>query len=93
MAIVSLRYKQSQADHTWFIKYFITSKLTLPLIYVNDIIIAWDDEIKKLALKEKLKAQFDMKNLGKLTKKWTNQIQPVCEYNESIPTSFPSSGI
>jgi len=60
--MVSLRYKWCQKDHTLFITHFITVKLTLPLVYVNDMIFAGDDEIKKLALKEKLKAQFDMKD-------------------------------
>lgn len=62
--MVFLGYKQSQVNHTLFIKH--TSKLTLLLVYVNDMIIAKDDETEKLALKEKLVAQLKMKDLGKL---------------------------
>jgi len=51
--MVSLGYKQSQGNNTLFIKHFITGKLILLLVYVNDMIIAGDDETKKLTLKEK----------------------------------------
>jgi len=36
------------------------------MVCVNDMNIARDDETKKLILKEKLVAQFEMKDLGKL---------------------------
>jgi len=36
------------------------------LFYENDILITRDDEMKELVLKEKLAAQFEMKDLGKL---------------------------
>jgi len=64
-AMVSSGYKQSQGDHTLFIKHFVIGKLTLLLIYVEDMIIAGDNETDKLALKEKLLAQFEMKDLKK----------------------------
>jgi len=56
--MVSLGYKQSQGDHT--------RNLTLLLVYVDDMIIAKDNETEKLALNEKLMTQFEMKELGKL---------------------------
>jgi len=59
-AIVSSGYKQSQGENTLFIKHFITCKLILLLVYVDDIIIATDDKVEKLA------AQFEMKDLEKL---------------------------
>lgn len=49
-----------------FIKHSITGKLTLLLVYVNDMIIARDEKTEKLALKEILAAQFEMKDLGKI---------------------------
>ena len=65
-AMVSLGYKQSQGDHTLFIKHSQDGKLTLLLVYVDDIIIAGDDELEKQTLRERLVAQFEMKDLRKL---------------------------
>lgn len=64
--MIYLGYKQSQGERTSFIKHFITSKLNILLVYEDNMIIAGDDDIGKLALKEKLTAQFDMKDMGKL---------------------------
>jgi len=50
-AIISLWYKQRQGDHTLFIKYYVTCKLILLLVYANDMIIVGDDETKELALR------------------------------------------
>ncbi|RDX79060.1 putative mitochondrial protein, partial [Mucuna pruriens] len=63
---ISLGYRQSQGDHTLFIKHSLDGKLTLFLVYVDDMIVTSDDEIEKLTLKEKLTTQFEMKELGKL---------------------------
>ena len=65
-AMVSLGYQQSQGDHTLFIKHSQNGKLTLLLVYVDDMIITGDNEIEKQNLKERLAAQFEMKDLGKL---------------------------
>nr|KYP49319.1 hypothetical protein KK1_028957 [Cajanus cajan] len=62
----SLGYKQSESDHTLFIKYSPNGKLTLLVTYVNDMIITGDDEVEKRILKEKLLTHFEMKELGKL---------------------------
>ena len=64
--MVSLGYRQSQGDHTLFIKHSQDGKLTLLLVYVDDMIIAGDDEIEKQNLRERLAAQFEMKDLEKL---------------------------
>ncbi|RDX87107.1 hypothetical protein CR513_31457, partial [Mucuna pruriens] len=45
---------KTQGDHTLFIKHSFDSKLTLGLLYVNNMIVIGDDEIDKLTLKEKL---------------------------------------
>ncbi|RDX76968.1 hypothetical protein CR513_42988, partial [Mucuna pruriens] len=55
--MISLGYKKSQGDHTLFIKHCIDGKLTLLLVFVNDMIVIGDDEIEKLTLKEKLTIQ------------------------------------
>jgi len=55
---------QSQGDHTLFIKHSPEGKLTLLLVYVDDIIVARDDEHEKQILKEKLVVLFVMKDLG-----------------------------
>ncbi|RDY07858.1 hypothetical protein CR513_07975, partial [Mucuna pruriens] len=59
-------FAQSQGDHTLFIKHFPNGKLTLLIVFVDDMIVTGDDEIEKLNLKEKLATQFEMKELGKL---------------------------
>ena len=65
-AMVSLGYKQSQGDHTLFIKHSQDGKLTLLLVYVDDIIITGDHELEKQTLRDRLAAQFEMKDLRKL---------------------------
>ncbi|RDY00930.1 hypothetical protein CR513_15813, partial [Mucuna pruriens] len=64
--MISLGYRQSQGDHTLFIKHSPNGKLTLLLVCVDDMIVTSDDEIEKLNLKEKLATQVEMKELGKL---------------------------
>ncbi|RDX74195.1 hypothetical protein CR513_46087, partial [Mucuna pruriens] len=58
--------KALYVDHTLFIKHSLDSKCTLLLVYVDNMIIIDNDEIRKLTLKEKLTTQFEMKKLGKL---------------------------
>jgi len=49
-----------------FINHSPRGKLTLLLVYVNDMIVVRDDEHEKETLKEKLVVQFEMKDLGKV---------------------------
>lgn len=65
-AMKCLGYKQSQGDHTLFFKHSQGGKLTVLLVYVDDIIVTGDDLIERHFLKEKLSAEFEMKDLGQL---------------------------
>ena len=60
------RYKQSQGDHTLFIKHSTTGGVTTLLVYVNDIIVTVNDEREKHEVKQKLATGFKIKKLGKL---------------------------
>jgi len=64
--MISMGYRQSQCDHTLFIKDFPKGKLTQFLVYVDDIIVVGDHEHEKQILKEKLAAHSKMKDLEKL---------------------------
>ena len=46
-AMLSKGYKQSQRDHTLFIQHSTTGKVTILLIYVDDIIVTRDDLIER----------------------------------------------
>jgi len=46
-AMISLGYRQSQGDHILFIKHSQNGKLTLLLVYIDDMIVTCDDEIEK----------------------------------------------
>src|SRR6187200_855126 len=65
IAMKSYGFKQSNSDHTLFIKR--KNKLvTCLIIYVDDMIITGNDEKEMTTLKEKLFTEFEMKNLGRL---------------------------
>ena len=44
-------YKQSQGDHTLFIKHSAAGRVTALLVYVDDIIVTGNDERKKHEVK------------------------------------------
>ena len=64
-ALLSEGFVQSTSDHTLFTKHQGTSFLAL-LIYVDDIIIASNDQLIVDTLKHRLNYKFKMKNLGPL---------------------------
>lgn len=64
--MVSLRYTLSQGDYNLYIKHSQDDKLTILLVYVDDTIISGNNKLKRHNLKEKIFAQFEMKNLVKL---------------------------
>ena len=59
-------YKQSQGDHTFFIKHSISRGITALIVYVDDIIVTRNDEKEKNTLKQCLAKEFEIKDLGKL---------------------------
>ena len=60
------RYKQSQGDHTLFIKHSTARRVTTLLVYVKDIIVTGNDEREKHDVKQRLAKEFEIKELGKL---------------------------
>ena len=58
-------FKQSNADHSLFIKFCGTSFIAI-LVYVDDIVIASNSPGKVTTLKEFLDSQFKLKDLGDL---------------------------
>ena len=56
-------YKQSQGDHTLFIKHSISRGVTSLIVYVDDIIVTGNDEKKKNTLKQCLAKEFEIKHL------------------------------
>ena len=59
-------YKQSQGDHTLFIKHSVARGVTALLVYVDDIIVTRNDEREKHEEKQRLAKEFEIKELGKL---------------------------
>jgi len=58
-------YQQSSSDHTLFIKHK-EGKLTILIIYVDDMIVTGNDSVEKEALQTYLFREFEMKDLGPL---------------------------
>jgi hypothetical protein len=64
--MTSLGYKQSQGDHTLFIKHSPQGGVTILLVYVDDIIMTGDDWTEQQILSQCLAKEFEIKTLGKL---------------------------
>ena len=64
--MLSLGCKQSQGDHTLFIKHFDSGRVTTLLVYVDDIIMIRNDPKEKEALWQCLAKEFEIKDLRKL---------------------------
>jgi hypothetical protein len=58
-------YQQSSSDHTLFIKHK-EGKLTILIIYVDDMIVTGNDSVEKESLQTYLSREFEMKDLGPL---------------------------
>lgn len=64
--MLRIGYKQSQGDHTLFVKHSSNGKITILLVYVDDIIIAGDDVEEKRRFQDQLTQEFEIKELGRL---------------------------
>lgn len=58
-------YRQSNTDHTLFLKHQREKVMAL-IIYFDDIIIIGDNEKEIFKLQDRLAAKFEIKNLGSL---------------------------
>eukprot|EP00253_Pinus_taeda_P025708 PITA_25708 len=61
----SIGYKQSNSDHTLFLKHN-GERITTLIVHVDDMIVTGDDPEERKALQEQLARQFEMKDRGKL---------------------------
>lgn len=64
--VKSYGYHQSQAYHTIFYKRFEKGKITVLIVYVDDIILTGDDLEELANLKKRLAEDFEIKDLGTL---------------------------
>ena len=64
--MLSLGYKQSQGDHTLFIRQSIFGKVIVLLVYVEDIIMIGDNLEGMESLKKRLIKELEIKQLSKL---------------------------
>lgn len=58
-------FRKSNSDHSLFIKHK-GNKVTILIVYVDDMIITGDDEEEISRLQKALATNFEMKNLGRL---------------------------
>ena len=60
--ILALGFKQSQGNHTLFIKHYDSGGVTTLLMYVDDIIVTKNDPKEKEVLWKCLAQEFEMKD-------------------------------
>ena len=65
-AMLKYGFKQSQGDHTLFIKHSSQGKVTVLIVYVDDIVLTCDDMEGMQELKKYLAKEFEIKDLGNL---------------------------
>ena len=65
LAMIRFGYHQSSADHTLFLRQ-VAGKMTLLIVYVDDIVLTGDDTDEISSLKQKLAKKFEIKDLGAL---------------------------
>ncbi|CAJ2662733.1 unnamed protein product [Trifolium pratense] len=59
-------YVQGQADHTLFTKFSQDGKVAVLIVYVDDIVLTGNDTVEMGRVKEKLAADFEIKDLGSM---------------------------
>ena len=64
--MITVGYRQSQGDHTLFIKHSSSGGVTALLVYVNDIIVTGNDDKERQVLNQYLAKEFEIKALGRL---------------------------
>ena len=64
--VKSYGYHQSQANHTMFYKHSKKCKISILIVYVNDIILTGDDLEELVYLKRRMAQDFEIKDLGML---------------------------
>ncbi|PRQ42655.1 putative RNA-directed DNA polymerase [Rosa chinensis] len=64
-AMKAFGYRQSNSDHTLFIRHK-AGKLTVLIVYVDDMVVTGDDPVERKALQDYLATEFEMKDLGQL---------------------------
>jgi hypothetical protein len=57
-------YKQSEANHTLFIKHSTQGKVTALIVYVDDIALIGNDDREVQNSKHRLANEFEIKDLG-----------------------------
>ena len=62
----NMGYKQSQGDHTLFIKHSDLGRVITFLVYIDDIIMTGTDEKERPTLRRCLTNEFEIKELGRL---------------------------
>ena len=65
-AMLRYGFKQSQGDHTLFVKHSSSGKVTALIVYVDDIVLTGDDLEEMGKLKNYLAKEFEIKDLGNL---------------------------
>lgn len=65
-AVIQYNFKQSQSDHTLFVKYTESGKVTTIIVYVDDIIITRYDLDGIKLMKDHLSMEFEIKGLRRL---------------------------
>ena len=57
---------QSQVNHPLFIKHFTNGKITMLIVYVDDIVLTGNHQEEMRRLKQLLAKEFEIKDLGHL---------------------------